>query len=202
MRRQRRTNRAFGSSPDFLIVGLGNPGKKYAGTRHNVGAEAVQELAQRYDIRLRRSKELSVCAEVKSENLNLVVAVPETYMNESGLAVQKLMHRYNVTEPGKLVVIHDELDLPVGKLKIKLGGGLAGHNGLKSIESHIHTREFARIRIGIGEVKEGQKGRDYVLNRPSKDEMQKLSHSKSLTADAIEFIHAHGYPAAMNKFNA
>ena len=202
MRRQRRTKRALGVSPDLLIVGLGNPGKKYAGTRHNVGAEAVHEMVQRYGARLKRSKELAACAEVKSENLNIVLAVPETYMNESGLPVQKLMHRYNVSDPNKLVVIHDELDLPVGRVKIKTGGGLAGHNGLKSIESHIHTREFSRIRIGIGAVKEGQKGRDYVLNRPSKEEKQELLYSKLTAADAIEFISSHGYPAAMNKFNA
>ena len=202
MRRQRRTKRAEGSSPDLLIVGLGNPGKKYSDTRHNVGAEAVHEMVQRYGTRLKRSKELAVCAEVKSENFSIVLAVPETYMNESGLPVQMLMSRYNVSDPKKLVVVHDELDLPVGKIKIKVGGGLAGHNGLKSIESHIRTREFSRIRIGIGAVKEGQKGRDYVLNHPSKEEKQELLHSKLAAADAVEFISSHGYPAAMNKFNA
>ena len=202
VRRKRRTKRVSGSSPDFLIVGLGNPGKKYSNTRHNIGAETVYELVDRYGVRLRKSKELAVCVEVKTEGTHLVLAVPETFMNESGLAVHKLMHRYNISEPSKLIIIHDELDLPAGKIKIKLGGGLAGHNGLKSIENHIHTREFSRIRVGVGAVREGQKGRDYVLSRPSKVEMEALTHSKSVVADAVDFIYAHGYPAAMNKFNA
>ncbi len=202
VRRKRRTKRVSDNSPDFLIVGLGNPGKKYSNTRHNIGAETIYELVDRYGVRLRKSKELAACAEVKTEGTHLVLAVPETFMNESGLAVGKLMHRHNISEPSKLIVIHDELDLPSGKIKIKIGGGLAGHNGLKSIENHIHTREFSRIRIGIGAVSEGRKGRDYVLSRPSKGEMQALAHSKSVVADAIEFIYAHGYPAAMNKFNA
>ena len=202
MRRKRRTTKTFSGSTDYLVVGLGNPGKKYQGTRHNIGAEVVHSLEAHFGVRLRKSKALALCAEVKSENQNLVIAIPETYMNESGLSVRKLMDRYSISEPSQLVVIHDELDLPVGKIKIKLGGGLAGHNGLKSIENHLHSREFARIRIGIGAIREGQRGRDFVLSRPSKDDRQALLHSKSMAVDALEYIQRHGYQAAMNKFHA
>ncbi len=202
MRRKRRTQRIFDASPDYLIVGLGNPGKKYEGTRHNVGAEVVRLLEERYGVRVRKSKANALCAEIKSENRNLVIAVPETYMNNSGLAARKLMDRYNISEPAQLIVIHDELDLPVGRIKIKVGGGFAGHNGLKSIESHIHSREFTRIRVGVGAIHEGQRGRDYVLSRPSKDDRKALEHSKSIAVDALEFIQDNGHQAAMNEFNS
>ena len=202
MRRKRRTKRVSDATPDYLIVGLGNPGEKYQGTRHNVGAEVVHLLEEQYDVRLRKSKASALCAEVKSENRNVVIAVPQTYMNESGLAARKLMDRYNISESAQLIVIHDELDLPVGKIKIKVGGGLAGHNGLRSIESHVHSREFARIRIGVGAIHEGQRGRDYVLSRPSKADREALEHSKSKAVDALDFIQTHGHQAAMNKFNA
>lgn len=202
MRRKRRTKRLSDATPDYLIVGLGNPGDKYQGTRHNVGAEVVYLLEEQYGVRLRKSKASALCAEVKSGNRNVVIAVPETYMNESGLAARKLMDRYNISEPAQLIVIHDELDLPVGKIKIKVGGGLAGHNGLRSIESHVHSREFARIRIGVGAIQEGQRGRDYVLSRPSKADRQALEHSKSKAVEALDFIQTYGHQAAMNKFNA
>ena len=202
MRRKRRTKRLSDATPDYLIVGLGNPGDKYQGTRHNVGAEVVYLLEEQYGVRLRKSKASALCAEVKSGNRNVVIAVPETYMNESGLAARKLMDRYNISEPAQLIVIHDELDLPVGKIKIKVGGGLAGHNGLRSIESHVHSREFARIRIGVGAIHEGQRGRDYVLSRPGKADRQALEHSKSKAVEALDFIQTYGHQAAMNKFNA
>ena len=202
MRRKRRTKRLSDATPDYLIVGLGNPGDKYQGTRHNVGAEVVYLLEEQYGVRLRKSKASALCAEVKSGNRNVVIAVPQTYMNESGLAARKLMDRYNISEPAQLIVIHDELDLPVGKIKIKVGGGLAGHNGLRSIESHVHSREFARIRIGVGAIQEGQRGRDYVLSRPSKADRQALEHSKSKAVEALDFIQTYGHQAAMNKFNA
>ncbi len=201
MRRNRRTKLISDSSPDYLVVGLGNPGKKYQGTRHNIGAEVIYVLEEQHGVLLRKNKAHALCAEVKSENLSLVIAVPETYMNESGLAVRMLMDRYNLAEPKRLVIVHDELDLPVGKIKIKLGGGFAGHNGLKSIESHIHSRDFTRIRVGIGPVQEGRKGRDYVLSRPGKDEKQGLLDAKILAGEAIEFLQRHGHQASMNKFN-
>ncbi len=202
MLRRRRTERTSNSSSTLLIVGLGNFGQKYDGTRHNVGADTVHALAGRYGVRLKKSKELAISAEVRDADGSLALAIPQMYMNESGLAVHRLMHRYNIEDFNNLIVIHDELDLPTGIIKIKIDGGLAGHNGLKSIESHLHTRDFARIRIGIGPVNDGVKGRDYVLSRPSKEEKYKLDQAISNSAEAIEFILSKGYAAAMNKFNA
>ena len=101
MRRKRRTKRLSDATPDYLIMGLGNPGEKYQGTRHNVGAEVVYLLEEHYDVRLRKSKASALCAEAKSGNRNVVIAVPETYMNESGLAARKLMDRYNISEPAQ-----------------------------------------------------------------------------------------------------
>jgi PTH1 family peptidyl-tRNA hydrolase len=202
MLRRRRIESTPNSSSTLLIVGLGNFGQKYDGTRHNVGADTVHALVGRYGVRLRKSKELAVSAEVRDAEGSLVLAIPQMYMNESGLAVRRLMHRYNIEDFNNLIVIHDELDLPTGIIKIKIDGGLAGHNGLKSIESHLHTRDFARIRIGSGPVNDGVKGRDYVLSRPSKEEKYKLDQAISNSAEAIEFILSKGYAAAMNKFNA
>ena len=186
-----------------LIVGLGNPGEKYLNTRHNAGVWFLQSVARFSESTFKEEKKFfGKVATARISDLEVMLLLPQTYMNESGLSVRKLMDRYSISEPSQLVVIHDELDLPVGKIKIKLGGGLAGHNGLKSIENHLHSREFARIRIGIGATREGQRGRDFVLSRPSKDDRQALLHSKSMAVDALEYIQRHGYQAAMNKFNA
>ena len=108
MRRNRRTKLISDSSPDYLVVGLGNPGKKYQGTRHNIGAEVIYVLEEQHGVRLRKNKAHALCAEVKSENLSLVIAVPETYMKEYGLAVRMIMDRYNLAVPKRLVIVHDE----------------------------------------------------------------------------------------------
>ena len=156
-----------------LIVGLGNPGEKYLNTRHNAGVWFIQSVARFSESTFKEEKRFfGRVATARFSDLEVMLLHPQTYMNESGLSVRKLMDRYSISESSQLVVIHDELDLPVGKIKIKLGGGLAGHNGLKSIENHLHSREFARIRIGIGAIREGQRGRDFVLSRPSKDDRQ------------------------------
>src|SRR6476469_2220787 len=149
LRRAART----GTPADLLVVGLGNPGSEYEGTRHNVGAEVVQLLAQRHGARLRKGKERALVDEVKvarpgADALRLALAIPLTYMNDSGQAVVLLARRYGVT-PDRLVIVHDELDLPTAVLRVKDGGGLAGHNGLRSIKSHLHSDAFLRVRIGV-----------------------------------------------------
>src|SRR5258708_5310856 len=124
-----------GTAADWLAVGLGNPGDEDARTRHNVGAEAVERLAERHRARLRKAKERARADQVRIGGSLVALAVPLTYMNDSGLAVAALARRYGV-DPERLVVVHDELDLPVAALKVKSGGGLAGHNGLRSIVAH------------------------------------------------------------------
>jgi PTH1 family peptidyl-tRNA hydrolase len=123
-------------------------------------------------------------------------------MNESGRSVALLVRRFGITDVGRLVVVHDELDLPIGKLQVKAGGGLAGHNGLRSIKAYLHSDAFARIRIGIGKPPGGkEQGVDHVLRPPSKRERTELDVSIELAADAVECVLAEGVVAAQNRFN-
>jgi PTH1 family peptidyl-tRNA hydrolase len=185
-----------------LVVGLGNPGTEFAGTRHNAGADAVLELARRHGTgRLRPVKgQRSSVEEVRIAGKRVVLAVPTTYMNESGAAVAPLVRRFGVDDPERLVIVHDELDLPPGGFQVKSGGGLAGHNGLRSIQAHLHTEAFVRIRIGIGKPRGGP-GADHVLHRPSRGDRDQLDATTAMAADAVELIAASGVAAAMNRFN-
>jgi len=200
--RRRGEERARRGTPaDLLVVGLANPGAEYEGTRHNVGSEVVRLLAERHGASLRRSKERALADEVVVAGKRLALAIPLTYMNLSGEAVAPLVRRHGIEDPAKLVVVHDELDLPVGRLKLKLGGGLAGNNGLKSIKAHLHTADFARIRIGIGKPPGRMQGADYVLKRPTKAERALLDVVVEEAADAVEMILTEGFAAAMNRYN-
>jgi PTH1 family peptidyl-tRNA hydrolase len=202
-RRDRGTQRR-GTPSDLLVVGLGNPGKDLAGTRHNVGADAVELLASRHGERLKPSKDASaLVAEYREGERRVALAFPTTYMNDSGRAVAPLMRRYGIEDPMRLVVVHDELDLEPGRLKIKAGGGLAGHNGLRSIVAHVHTPDFVRIRIGVGKPPGGaDRGVDHVLSRPSKRDAELLAVCVAEAADAVEAILADGVDAAMARYNA
>jgi len=201
MLRRSRTERT-GEPAVLLVVGLGNPGGQYVGTRHNVGAEAVAVLADRHGGSLRKSKELALSCEVRIGGQRVALAFPQTYMNESGQSVGRLVHRHGVDDPTRLVVVHDELDLPVGGLKVKEGGGLAGHNGLKSITAYLKTQDYLRVRIGVGRPPGRQSGADYVLRRPPKAEAVELGVVVAEAADAVEAILAEGVGAAMGRFNA
>ena len=196
LRRDRRT----GTPADLLVVGLGNPGDAYVRTRHNVGADVVEILAKRHGARLRKGKERALVDEVTVGGRRLALAVPLTFMNESGQSVGALVHRYGV-EPERLVVVHDELDLPVAALRVKAGGGLAGHNGLRSIKSHLHTEAFARVRIGIGKPANADRGADHVLDRFAKRERAEIDVTLEHAADAVEVILSQGVEEAMNRFN-
>jgi peptidyl-tRNA hydrolase, PTH1 family len=189
-----------GSSADLLVVGLGNPGEEYARTRHNVGAEVVEILAARHGGKLRKQKERSLTDEVNVAGKRMALAVPMTYMNLSGEAVAPLVRRYGV-EPGQLVVVQDEMDFELGRLQVKNGGGLAGHNGLKSIVAHLHTQDFVRVRIGIGKPPGQRQGADHVLRRFSKTERKEIDVTLEEAADAVELILAEGVETAMNRIN-
>ena len=197
----RPTKKKSGEPAALLVIGLGNPGEKYAGTRHNVGAEVVAELARRQNAALKSGKEQALVAEVRINQQRVALAFPQTFMNESGQAAQKLVRRHGIEEPQKIVVIHDELDLPVGSLKVKAGGGLAGHNGLKSITAHLHTQDYLRVRIGIGRPPGRQSTSDHVLRRPGKAEGQELATIILEAADAVELILAQGVDVAMGQIN-
>lgn len=189
---------------DLLVVGLGNPGDRYAGTRHNVGADAVELLAARHGQRLRRDRKVSArVADIRLGEVRVHLAVPETFMNESGRAVSQLVRRHRPEPWSHLVVLHDELDLEPGTIKVKSGGGLAGNNGLRSIAEHLGTREFARVRIGVGKPPGGPaRGADWVLSKPRGEERELLDSSIARAADAAEAITTDGLAAAQRDFNA
>lgn len=201
LRRRGEAAERRGTAADLLVVGLGNPGAEYEGTRHNVGAEVVHLLADRHGAKLRKGKERAMVDEVVVGGRRLALAVPLTYMNLSGEAVAPLVRRYGIDDPRHLVIVHDELDLPVGRLKLKLGGGLAGNNGLKSVKAHLHTDGFARVRIGIGKPPGRSEGVNHVLKRPGKQDRAELDIVVAEAADAVELILAEGIDTAMHRYN-
>jgi len=186
------------------VVGLGNPGAKYEHTRHNVGADAVALLAARHGERLRAdSRTSALVAELRPGGKRVAVAFPTTWMNESGQSVGALVRRYGIEDWHRLVVVHDELDLPPARVKVKLGGGLAGHNGLRSITAHLHTQDYVRVRIGVGKPPGGaDRGADWVLSKVPKAQRVELDISCEVAADAVEAILDDGVEAAMQRFNA
>lgn len=180
------------------MVGLGNPGAEFAGTLHNVGADAVELVAARAGATLRGER--GVAARVASVTLcqhSVALAVPSTYMNDSGAAVRGLAKRFGSEEPAQIVIVHDELDLPPGTVRIKAGGGLAGHNGLRSLQVHLHTTDFLRVRIGIGKPPSAAEGAGHVLGRPPKAVRELLAAATQTAAEAVERLACDGVDAAM-----
>ena len=173
------------------------------GTRHNVGADVVFLLAARHGgILTHAKKERSMVDTVTIGGARIVLAFPQTYMNLSGVAVKLLMKRYEIEDPTRVVIVQDELDLPHARVRVKAGGGLAGHNGLRSIVDHLKTNEFLRVRIGIGKPPGGkEQGANHVLKRPSKAMKTELEIAVQDAADAVEMILADGVERAMNRFN-
>lgn len=193
----------WGRAADLLVVGLGNPGDEYADTRHNAGKWVVEELARRHDRRFRRAlRQHALVAELDLAGRMLALAIPSSYMNESGRAVGQLVRRHGITDLSRLVVVHDELDLPVGRLRVKNGGGSAGHKGLKSIRAQLRTETFSRLRIGVGRPERTPRGGDYVLRRPGSAERAKLDEVVQRAADALEYYSGHSLSQTMNRFNA
>ena len=192
----------------WLIVGLGNPGPSYAGHRHNVGAMVVAELAARAGASLRSHKARAVAAEVRIGTLpggapgpRAVIATPLSYMNESGGPVAGLMSFYKVPVE-KLVVIHDDLDIPFADVRLKLGGGEGGHNGLRSITKSVGTRDYLRVRVGIGRPPGRMDAADYVLHDFSSTERSEVPLLISDAADALERLVAEGLLAAQQHWHS
>lgn len=158
-------------------------------------------LALRHGTKLAKSKERALVGEVVVQGKRVALAFPQTYMNNSGESVRLLARRFGIDHGAQLIVVHDELDLEVGRLKLKQGGGMAGHNGLKSITQHVGTTDFARLRIGVGKPPASQAGRDYVLRRAGKAEQVLLDVAIERSADAIELMVAEGIDAAMAVVN-
>lgn len=183
------------------MVGLGNPGSDYEGTRHNIGVEVIHELVGRYGGKLKSSREAAHSDELRVGEHRVAVAFPQTYMNRSGESVRLLLRRYGIEDLERLVVVHDELDLEPGRFKVKMGGGLAGHNGLKSIRDHVKSAEFVRLRIGVGKAPSRMRGADWVLKRPGKADRSLLDEIVETAADAVEMLLAEPAAAVMNRFN-
>jgi PTH1 family peptidyl-tRNA hydrolase len=163
----------------------------------------IAVLARRHGERLRPARrERALVAEARVDGKRLALAFPQTYMNESGLAVGPLVRRFGIEDLADLVIVHDELDLPLGRIQVKAGGGLAGHNGLRSIKAHLHSDAFTRIRIGIGKPPSKEQGVDHVLKSPGKRERTELEVSIEQAADAVECILSEGVDAAQNRFNS
>ncbi|MBA3842657.1 MAG: aminoacyl-tRNA hydrolase [Actinobacteria bacterium] len=191
--------RRHGTSLDLLVVGLGNPGREYAGNRHNVGWLVVDELARRHDGSW-RGKFDGQLAEVRIEGHKIALLKPETFMNESGRSVQAAASFFKL-EPDTVLVVHDEGDLDVGRLQARLGGGLAGHNGLRSVAKHLGTQDFLRLRVGVGRPGRGDRRplADYLLaDFEPHDDAERLI---AAAADAVETLDRDGLEAAQRAIN-
>lgn len=191
-----------GTPADWLVIGLGNPGEEFRGTRHNLGAEVVERLAHRHGSRLKAGRERAMACEIRLGDARVALAFPQTYMNLSGESARLLVQRHGITDIARIVVVHDELDLPRGRLKLKVGGGTAGNNGLKSLVAHLHDPGFVRVRIGIGKPPGRQQGADFVLKQPGGAERTELDIAVEEAADAVESIVAEGVERTMNRVNA
>jgi PTH1 family peptidyl-tRNA hydrolase len=181
-----------------LVVGLGNPGERYARTRHNAGAMVVDELLERADAKLKSHKSGNLIAEVTLAGERVVLARPTTYMNESGRPVRELARWYKIP-PESIIVVHDEIDVPFGEIRVKVGGGTAGHNGLSSIVNHLSTKDFTRVRVGVGRPR--GEGVEHVLGEFSGAQRKELPHVIDRAADAVERILEAGAERAMNEVN-
>ena len=184
----------------MLILGLGNPGSQYEGTRHNVGFEVVDELARRAGAVLSRTRHRARYETTRLCGRKVLLAQPLTYMNRSGEAAKPLLEYHGLGD-GDLIVVHDDADLEAGVVRVKLGGGTAGHNGLSSIVSHLGSTGFARVRIGVGRAPEGRDLADWVLSRPGAGDLAALREAVETGADAVEAVLTDGVEAAMNRFN-
>jgi PTH1 family peptidyl-tRNA hydrolase len=185
----------------WLLVGLGNPGTKYEYTRHNAGARAVEKLARRLGARMRSTRSVASMGEVVHDGVRLYLARPSTYMNESGRAVVVLANLKKVA-PENIVVLHDEIDLPAGALKVKIGGGSAGNKGIESVARSLGTKDFYRVRIGVGRpTKPIQEAASFVLEPLSKAAALELFELEERAGEAALSLVHDGLQTTMNRFN-
>jgi peptidyl-tRNA hydrolase, PTH1 family len=190
-----------GAAELTLIVGLGNPGPQYAGNRHNVGFMVVDELAARLDAKFKAHKGGAEIIEGRLGGARVVLAKPRSFMNLSGGPVAGTASFFKLT-PADVIVVHDELDLPYGKIRLKLGGGDNGHNGLRSITKSLGSKEYNRIRFGIGRPPGRMDPADFVLRDFAATERKDLAYLVDRCADAVEALVSHGLEAAQNTYHA
>ena len=182
------------------IIGLGNPGREYAGTRHNIGFDTITALADKYDVRLKEKRFRGICADIIINGEKVILVQPQTFMNLSGECVREVSAFYKIV-PEDIIVICDDINLDTGRIRIRKKGSAGGHNGLKNIIAHLGTDEFPRIRIGVGSKDEGQDLRDYVLARFSRTEEELIHNAIKTGAEAVQEMILNGIDSAMNKYN-
>jgi len=185
----------------YIIVGLGNPGKDYAGTRHNIGFDVIDKIAEKYNIGVLEKKHKAIIGKGYVEGQKVVLVKPQTYMNLSGESVREVIDYYKVDETEELIVISDDISLEPGQLRIRKKGSAGGHNGLKNIISHLGHDEFQRVKMGVGEKPKGYDLADYVLGHFTGDERKIMDKAALEAADAIVMMMQEGADAAMNKYN-
>lgn len=184
----------------WALVGLGNPGKEYAETRHNAGFTFVKRVARDWGLEIRKKKFLAKTAETRRDGEIVLLALPQTYMNRSGHSVREMLDFYRLgTE--RLLVVTDDLDIPLGEIRVRKEGGAGTHNGMRSIVEWIETTAFPRIRVGIGPLPPDRDPADFVLSRFSPEESKKLSGGLTSAREALDMILADGIDRAMNSFN-
>lgn len=184
----------------YLIVGLGNPGEEYAHTRHNAGFDAVDAIAEEVGVRYWKTECGSLTGKGAYHDVDVVLAKPQSFMNTSGGPVKQLMNAYGI-DGEHLVVIHDELDIDPGTIRVKFGGGHAGHNGLRSICDKTSTRDWFRVRVGIGRPPGRMNVADYVLSLPKKEARDDFEHAVGRAAQAALYLVEHGLEKTQQEFN-
>ena len=185
----------------YIIVGLGNPERRYDGTRHNIGFSALTVLADTYGISMDIKKHKAVCGKGVIEGHKVLLAMPQTYMNLSGESVRELVDYYKIDPEEELIVIYDDINLAPGKLRIRPKGSAGGHNGIKNIIAHLGTQVFPRIRVGVGEKPKGWDLADYVLSGFSKEDEVLVKESWERAVEAAAVMLTDGPEKAMNDFN-
>ena len=185
----------------YIIVGLGNPERKYAATRHNIGFDAITRLCDDYNISLNSKEHKAICGKGFIEGEKVLLAQPQTYMNLSGESVRSLVDFYKIDPEEELIVIYDDINLDVGRLRIRRKGSAGGHNGIKSLIAHLGTDNFKRVRIGVGNKPPEWDLADYVLGRFPKEEEPEIRKALGYAADACRLIMQEGISAAMNEYN-
>lgn len=184
----------------YIIVGLGNPTREYAGTRHNIGFDAITRIADDYNISLDMKKHKSICGKGMIAGEKVILAQPQTYMNLSGEAVRELKDFYKVSNE-EIIILYDDISLDVGQLRVRPKGSAGGHNGIKSIISHLGGEDFPRVKIGVGDKPKGWDLADYVLGRFQTEEQETVREALKRASEACVCIMTDGTDVAMNRFN-
>ena len=184
----------------WAVVGLGNPGRRYSGTRHNVGFTFVRRVAKAWETKLRKRRFSSKIAEVEKEKERIMLVLPQTYMNNSGVAVKQIMEGRNI-QPEQLLVVYDDLDIPLGEIRVRKRGSSGTHKGMRSIVQEIETTQFPRMRIGIGPLPAGEDAVEYVLSCFDETEGVLLEEGLKSAREALEMILDGRVEAAMNMYN-